>query len=75
MILHDRVRRWHSRYRWTTPAMLAGAGCDGRTGGDATSTGPKPATTSDKPGSDEDYEVRLEYRHRCLRSADCIQLL
>ena len=43
------------------PAQLAGTACDGRPGGDATSAALKPATTSGKPGSLEDYEVRLEY--------------
>ena len=38
-----------------------GTACDGLPGGDATSTAPKPATTSGKPASHEGHEVRLEY--------------
>ena len=41
--------------------QLADTACDGRPGGDATSAALKPATTSGKPRSHEDYEVRLEY--------------
>ena len=44
------------------PVTSRGTGCDGQPGGAATSAALKPATTSGKPGSHEDYEVRLEYQ-------------
>jgi SRSO17 transposase len=45
------VRRWGSWYRWTTLAMPALAFLSIAA---ASSTAPKPATTSGKPGNHED---------------------
>jgi hypothetical protein len=47
------VLRWRRR-QGTTP----GIGCDGLPGGGATSTAPKPATTSGKPGNHEDQGAK-----------------
>jgi hypothetical protein len=63
---------WQSWYRWTTLAMLAAAfltitaaaeraGSAGPPGDGATSTAPGKATTSGKPASSEDHDLRLEY--------------
>jgi hypothetical protein len=40
---------------------MPGTACAGPPGGGATSTAPKPATTSGKPGNYEDHDLRLPY--------------
>jgi hypothetical protein len=45
----------------TEPVTDARHACDGQPGGDAASTAPEAATTSDKPVNHEGHEVRQEY--------------
>jgi predicted ABC-type ATPase len=51
---------------------MPGTGCDGPPGGATVITAPKPATTSDKPPSHEDYDVRLEYQAGSPQGGDTI---